>query len=93
MTQSREREVMPVMQMTGITKRIGAVRANDGVSFDLRPGEVHALVGENGAGKTTLMSILYGLLAADSGEIRIDGRAMRGVMPRLRKACPTGRPR
>ena len=61
------------MQMTGITKRFGAVLANDDVSFDLRAGEIHALVGENGAGKTTLMRILYGMTDPNSGDMRIDG--------------------
>ncbi len=59
--------------MTGITKTFPGVKALDNVSFDLRPGEVHALMGENGAGKSTLMKILSGIYAPDSGEIRVNG--------------------
>ncbi len=62
---------MPLVTLKGITKRYGPVTANREVDFDLRPGEVHALLGENGSGKTTLMSILYGLIRPDSGEIRM----------------------
>lgn len=61
------------VEMLDIVKSYGSNLANDHVTFTLRRGEVHALLGENGAGKTTLMSILYGLVLADSGEIRIDG--------------------
>jgi simple sugar transport system ATP-binding protein len=58
------------------------VRANDGVSFDLQAGEIHALVGENGAGKTTLMKILYGLQKPDSGTIYLRGEAASIHNPR-----------
>jgi general nucleoside transport system ATP-binding protein len=63
-----------VLGLRGITKRYPGVVANDGVDFELRRGEVHALLGENGAGKTTLMQILSGLVAADAGEILLRGR-------------------
>ena len=63
-----------VLEMRGIRKEFPGVVANDDVSFDVRRGEVHALLGENGAGKSTLMNILYGLYHPDAGEIRLNGK-------------------
>jgi general nucleoside transport system ATP-binding protein len=72
----------PVLELRGITKQFPGVLANDHIDFDLRRGEVHALLGENGAGKSTLMSILYGLYTADSGEILMDGKPVTISSPK-----------
>src|SRR5256885_15409476 len=64
----------PIVLMKGITCRFGNLIANQNVTFDLKKGEIHALLGENGAGKTTLMSILYGLYQPESGEIYVKGK-------------------
>ena len=67
---------VPVLQAVGLHKSFLEIRAVDGVDFDVQAGEVHAIVGENGAGKSTLIKMLAGVLAPDSGEVRIDGRAV-----------------
>jgi len=66
--------VAPIVEMRGIAKRFGAVRANEGVDLAVAQGEIVGLLGENGAGKTTLMNILLGAYAPDEGEILVDGR-------------------
>jgi general nucleoside transport system ATP-binding protein len=71
----------PVVAMRNITRRFGGTVANDDVTFELQPGEIHALVGENGAGKTTLMRVLYGMLGPHSGRIEVEGRAVRVARP------------
>src|SRR5437588_610975 len=77
-----------VLEMRGIRKEFPGVVANDDVTFDVRPGEVHALIGENGAGKSTLMNILYGLYRPDAGEIVVDGG--RVVFSSARDAIEAG---
>src|SRR5438067_10004240 len=63
----------PLLQACGITKRHGALVANDAVDFALYTGEIHALVGENGAGKTTLMNVCFGLDRPDAGTLSVRG--------------------
>jgi general nucleoside transport system ATP-binding protein len=78
------------VELAGMCKRFGAVRANDRVDLVLRSGEVCALLGENGAGKSTLMKMLYGLIAPDTGTISIDGAPVRIGSPRAARARGIG---
>jgi ribose transport system ATP-binding protein len=72
----------PLVELRGITKSFGGFRVLEGVDFDVRPAEVHALAGENGAGKSTLMNIVSGVLPADGGEMLWEGRPVRLRGPR-----------
>ena len=78
------------LEARGIVKAFPGVLANDEVSFDLRVGEVHAVLGENGAGKSTLMNILAGLYRPDGGEILLDGRRVVFNSPRDAIAAGVG---
>ena len=73
--------VAPAIEMRGITKRYPGVVANDGIDLVVRPGEIHALLGENGAGKTTLMNVLYGLATPDEGQILMNGDPVKIAGP------------
>ena len=71
-----------VVEMKGIVKRFPGVLANDRVNFELRRGEIHALLGENGAGKSTLMNVLAGLYKQDAGIIEVNGKPVEFSSPR-----------
>lgn len=75
--------VAPLLQLTAIAKSFGAVRALNAVSFELRAGEVHALLGENGAGKSTLIKIIAGAHPPDHGVIEINGARVGKLTPAL----------
>ncbi|CAN7570249.1 ABC transporter ATP-binding protein [Neorhizobium sp. LjRoot104] len=78
--------VEPVLQISNLVKNFGALRATDGVTLDLRPGEIHALIGPNGAGKSTLIHQICGTLRQDSGTVRFAGQDIGalGVADRAR---------
>ncbi|WP_347347927.1 ABC transporter ATP-binding protein [Nigerium sp.] len=78
------------LRLRGITKRFGSFTANDAVDLDVRPGEIHCLLGENGAGKSTLMNVLYGLYQPDGGEILIDGAPVTFANPKQAMAAGIG---
>ena len=80
----------PLLQIDGITKRFGALVANDTISLSLRRGEVLALLGENGAGKSTLVSILFGHYLADAGQITVDGQPLPPGNPAAALAAGIG---
>ncbi len=81
---------VPVLRLTGITKRFGSLVANNDISLHLNEGEVLALLGENGAGKSTLVSILFGHYTADAGSIEVFGRPRPAGDPRAALAAGIG---
>ncbi len=76
-----------LLSVEGLTKAYPGVVANDGVSFSIAPGEVHALLGENGAGKSTLVKMIYGLVKPDSGAMTLNGGAYAPAEPRAARAA------
>ncbi len=72
---------VPRLELTGISKAYPSVVANDAIDLRVYPGQIHAVLGENGAGKSTLMSIIYGVVKADSGEMRWNGEPVHIANP------------
>jgi branched-chain amino acid transport system ATP-binding protein len=83
--------VEPVLEISGLVKNFGALRATDGVTLDLRPGEIHALIGPNGAGKSTLIHQICGTLRQDAGTIRFAGRDVGALSVAERAQLGLGR--
>jgi len=71
-----------LLELSGIVKSFGPIKVLKEIGFDVRAGEVHALLGENGAGKSTLVKIIAGVIPADEGEVRLDGKQVRFASPR-----------
>ncbi len=74
----------PVLDISGISKSFGALKASDGVTLDLRAGEIHALIGPNGAGKSTLIKQIAGEIVPDAGAIRFNGADIGALGPEAR---------
>jgi len=72
---------MPMLSVSGLTKRFGALRAVNNVSFEVNEGEILGIIGPNGSGKSTLFNCILGQLQPTSGEVRLDGRAVTGMRP------------
>jgi simple sugar transport system ATP-binding protein len=85
-----EGKVHPLLEVLGYTITFGEVKANQGVNFDVMPGEIHALVGENGAGKSTLLKLIYGVYQPDSGEVMASGKQVLIGSPAAARALGIG---
>jgi len=83
--------VEPVLQTDNLVKSFGALRATDGITLDLKPGEIHALIGPNGAGKSTLIHQICGTLKQDSGTIRLAGEDIGALSAAARARRGLGR--
>src|SRR3982751_1895443 len=78
------------LSLRGITKRFPGVLANDDISFSVKPGEIHALLGENGAGKSTLVKMIYGIMQPDAGEISWNGERVAINNPKAARRLGIG---
>ncbi|NRB05817.1 MAG: ATP-binding cassette domain-containing protein, partial [Rhodobacteraceae bacterium] len=80
----------PLLKLAGLRKAYPGVVANDDVSLEIQPGEVHALLGENGAGKSTLVKMIYGLVKPDAGQMMLFGKAFKPANPRAARTNGVG---
>lgn len=90
MTQPPDQTAPSRLALAHVSKSFPGVRANQDISLSVRPGEIHALLGENGAGKSTLVKIIYGVQRADEGEIRFDGRPVEIPSPKAARKLGIG---
>ncbi len=90
MNQPREQEVPPRLALAHISKSFPGVKANEDISLSVRPGEIHALLGENGAGKSTLVKIIYGVQHADEGTIAWNGETVAIPSPKAARRLGIG---
>jgi simple sugar transport system ATP-binding protein len=82
--------IPPRLELRGLTRRFGSFTANDAIDLVVRPGQIHALLGENGAGKSTLVKMVYGVLRPDAGEMRWEGAAIPSLDPRAARRLGIG---